>query len=155
MRRNRDTDDSKQLVVLCPLSENISSASPEDTVCLSNRVIWLFQMHHAITTNDMIERAIFIGQVFRIALAKTDVGMVCPGLGDNRRREIKSFRVGTSTNERRCKVTRSTAYIEHPLALNVAQRGDDRRDNLVGQRCEQLVVAVCARGPSRKLCISE
>ena len=105
MRRNRGTDDLKQLVVLRPLSKNIPTASPEDAVCLGNRLIWPLQMHHAVTTNDMIERAIFIGQVFRIALAKTDVGMVCPGLGDNRRREIQSFRVGTSSDERGCKVT--------------------------------------------------
>ena len=105
MRRNRGTDDLKQLVVLRPLSKNIPTASPKNAVCLGNRLIWPLQMHHAVTTNNMIEGVGFIGQAFRIALPEPDVRMVLSGLGDNRRREIQSFRIGAGTDQRGCKVT--------------------------------------------------
>jgi hypothetical protein len=42
-------------------------------------------MHHAITSNDMIERVIFVRQAFRIPLPEPDVGMVRHGLGAEQR----------------------------------------------------------------------
>ena len=151
MRGYRGTDHLKQLVVLCPLGDNIPAAAPEHTVCISDCLVRPLQMHHAITADDMIERLLFVGQTFRIALPEPNIRVVRRGLGDNRRREIQSFRLGTGADQRCCKVAGSTANIEHALTPNVAKRSDDRWDHLVGQRREQLVVAVCARGPSRKL----
>jgi hypothetical protein len=76
MRGYRGTDHLKQLVVLCPLGDNIPTAAPEHTVCVGNCLVRPLQMHHAITADDVIERLLFVGQVFRITLPELNIRMV-------------------------------------------------------------------------------
>ena len=149
------TNDVQHVVVQAPLREGIAAAGPQHPERLGDGDIRSAEVHDAERTRDAIERAAVIGQRLGIGFPKRDRWIVPARFANHGRCEIDPLDNSTLTCERRSQMPRPAAHIERARAVQGRQCLDDRRDHLIGQGNEQLIVARGPFGPAAEFGVAK
>jgi hypothetical protein len=112
-------------------------------------------MHHAEGADHVIEGGICTRQSLGIALAEGNPRIKLSRPRHHGRGQIEALDHGTLGGERCCEVAWPAAHIEDLRVANWTKRRNHRRDDLIGDRRQVLIVASGARRPAGEFRLSE